>query len=235
MKKIIKIAKTLLAAITINSMAMPPKLTQQDAQQHNAAPPISRLNKDVFGLIGEHSETKEALRLSQTSRAIKEKLTLNISSFLKTNLKTNYLSRTSKAEIIQEYSLTGCQIPDGLQSFLNHISDNNEPIHMAIIADENHPLLKTNDQNQTAANLILIPINRSIIPDTIARNLLITGNIIRVQDCFFPKLFDSISTLEHVALQTENLTSFDSSGLSSLTSIVNNFLSEEYLTSSGNK
>jgi hypothetical protein len=227
MKKTLKIAKALLASIAMNTMAMPPKLTQ------NAAQPISRLNKDLLDTLVSFLDPESYLKLIKTSIAIKENTHLSFDAFSQTQSQANFLIITNKANILDEYSTTGI-IPAGLQSFLSHISDDNEEISMAIITDENHPLL-----SKTTQNLILIPINQSVIPHTIARNLLITGNITKIQNSFLSKTFTSTSTLTHVAFQTDtiisieagflshctNLTSFNASGMTSLTSIEDYFLS----------
>ena len=203
----------------------------QDIRPRISGKPI---NKDVLDSIIEFLDPTSYLNFIKANRGIRDNAHLSFDAFSKTQSQANFLIITNKYNIERESTT---QIPAGLQSFLSHINDDHEPIHMALIADENHPLIKTTKQN-----VILIPQNQSVVPEKCSTNKLIIVNASSIQDCFLkaPENLTSTSTLIHVAFHMQSLTSigrhflsdstsltsFDSTGMTSLTSIGNNFLAD---------
>ena len=166
-------------------------------------------NKDVLDSIIEFLDPTSYLNFIKTNRGIRDNAHLSFDAFSQTQSQGNFLIITNKYNIERESTT---QIPAGLQSFLSHINDDHEPIQMALIADANHPLIKTTKQN-----VILIPQNQSVIPEKIARNLLIIGNLSSIQDCFLKA--SENSALTHVALHMQSLTSIGDDFLYNCTSL----------------
>ena len=199
MKKTLKLSKVLLAGLTINTMAMHPDT-------------FKNLPEALFPTLIEALTPAAYTQLRKTSPNFLENSHYPFQLFLSNQSTSNFLAITNKKNIEHEYSNE--IVPDGLKSFLDKINDENEPIYMALVADEKHPILKT-----TRKNLILNPVNQRAIPNNVAQNLLIIGDMQRITDGFLNSFSHKKGPLKHISFQTDRLISVGYAFLKNCTSL----------------